>query len=51
MILNKKSVLVTLAALFANCASAETKLDFCTDDKLACESKCSEKGGHTMEVS
>ena len=48
---SKKSVLVTLAALLANCASAETKLDFCTEDKYACELKCSDKGGHSMEIS
>ena len=48
---SKKSVLVTLTAVLANYASAYKNLDFCTEDKYACESKCSDKGGHSMEIS
>jgi hypothetical protein len=50
MNINKKTMLVTMAALFANSASANLNLEFCADDKSTCESKCIEKGGHSMEI-
>jgi len=51
MNINKITVVMTMAALFANSASAKFNLEFCAEDKFTCESKCIEKGGHSMEVS